>query len=291
MPKLLFLHYWRYLSLLCKLARAAKNAFESFVKRCISAYFLTALVFNKMIQTISSRPYDVHELLALFILALWPSEKNGERSGVDTRLLWLLKRQSTCGAKKQPRKCHCGRQIQIEIWIVYMSLTKAWNCRIQENLTICIPFEPQFVQAGPTPPARQRVGGGGRGEGTSQRGNQRGQETGSAVGGKSDVDVFFLTTMMLMLVIMCGFSRRWCKRWAWARWGWWRTWWSCWRRTSRWGWGQCEEPEEGGAPEEEAEQDAQHCLQHQRWEVVLSPLSPWLIHKNTASQQLTSLTL
>ena len=56
------------------------------------------------------------------------------------------------------------------------------------DLTIFIPFEPQIVQAGPTPPARQRVGGGGRGEGTSQRGNQRGQETGGAVGGKSDVD-------------------------------------------------------------------------------------------------------
>ena len=109
-------------------------------------------------------------------------------NGGDTRLLWLRKRQSTCGAKKQPRKCHCCRQIQIEIWIVYMSLTKAWNCRIQENLTIFIPFEPQFVQAGPTPPARQRVGGGGRGEGTSQRGNQRGQETGGAVGGKSNAD-------------------------------------------------------------------------------------------------------
>ena len=56
------------------------------------------------------------------------------------------------------------------------------------------------------------VGGGGRGEGTSQRGNQRGQETGSAVGGWSDVDVFFLATMMLMLVITCGFSRSWCER-------------------------------------------------------------------------------
>ena len=58
-------------------------------------------------------------------------------------------------------------------------------------------FEPQIVQAGPTPPARQRVGGGGRGEGTSQRGNQRGLEAGSAVGGWFDVDVFFLTMFFL----------------------------------------------------------------------------------------------
>ena len=94
-----------------------------------------------------------------------------------------------------------------------------------------------------------------------------------------------------MLAITWRFPRRWCERWAWARWGWWWTWWSCWRRTSRWGWGQCAEPEEGGAPEEEAEQDAQHCLQHQRWAVVLSPLSPWVIHKNAASRQLTSLAL
>ena len=85
MPKLLFLHYWRYLSLLCKLARAAKNAFESFVKECIRGYFLTALVFNKMIQKNSSR--HVHVLLAMLILALWPSEKKRGRSGVDTRLL------------------------------------------------------------------------------------------------------------------------------------------------------------------------------------------------------------